>query len=44
MKALRAVGLGFDRIADTLNAEGVELRTGKRWWGRTVNNILSAQV
>jgi hypothetical protein len=43
MKALRAEGMGFDRIAEELNAEGLKPRTGERWWGKTVNNILSAQ-
>jgi DNA invertase Pin-like site-specific DNA recombinase len=43
MTALRAEGLGFDRIAETLNAEGLKPRTGERWWGRTINNILTAQ-
>jgi DNA invertase Pin-like site-specific DNA recombinase len=42
MRALRASGLGYDRIAEALNAEGLKPRTGVRWWGRTVNNILSA--
>lgn len=39
-KALQAEGLGFDRIAERLNAEDIKPRTGARWWGRTVNNIL----
>jgi hypothetical protein len=39
--ALRA--WAFDRIAEMLNAEGLMPRTGARWWGKTVNNILSAQ-
>ena len=43
MKALRAKGMGFDRIAEKLNAEGIPLRTGQRWWGKTINGILSAQ-
>jgi hypothetical protein len=43
MTALRAVGLGYDRIAAALNAEGLKPRTGAQWWGRTINNILSAQ-
>ena len=43
MKALRAEGLGFDRIADKLNADGIPLRVGKKWWGKTINGILSAQ-
>lgn len=43
MKALRSEGKGFDRIADEMNAEGLKPRTGERWWGRTVNNILEAQ-
>ena len=42
MKDLRAEGLGFARIAARLNAEGVKPRQGARWWGCTVNNILSA--
>ncbi len=42
MKALRASGMGFDRIAATLNAEGVKPRRGERWWGLTVNKILTA--
>lgn len=44
MKVLRATGLGYDRIAKALNAEGFKRRTGERWWGKTVNNILSAQA
>jgi len=44
MQALRARGLGYDRIAETLNAEGLKPRTGARWWGRTINNILAAQT
>jgi len=41
MKALRAEGKGYDRIADSLNAEGVPTRTGRRWHGIVVNRILS---
>jgi hypothetical protein len=41
MRALRAAGLGYDRVADALNAEGPKPRTGGRWWGKTMNNILS---
>jgi hypothetical protein len=41
MQDLRAEGLGFDRVAEQLNVEGLKPRTGERWWGRTVNNILS---
>jgi DNA invertase Pin-like site-specific DNA recombinase len=43
MKALRATKMGFDRIAEALNADGLKPRTGERWWGRTVNNILSSK-
>ena len=42
MKALRDSGLGFDRVAAALNAVGVKPRTGARWWGKTVNKILTA--
>lgn len=43
MKALRASGMGFDRIAAALNEEGIRPRRGERWWGLTVNKILKAQ-
>lgn len=42
-KALRAAGMGFDRIAGAPNAEGVKPRSGERWWGKTVNKILVAR-
>ena len=43
MKALRGDGLGFDRIAAQMNAEGIETRTRGRWHGVVVNRILGAQ-
>jgi DNA invertase Pin-like site-specific DNA recombinase len=43
MKALRAEGLAFDRIAERLNLEGVPTRTGKRWHGIVINRILAGQ-
>ena len=43
MRELRDAGMGFDRIAEALNAEGPKPRIGQRWWGKTINNILSAQ-
>ena len=45
MKALRAEGLGFDRIAATLNADGVATRTtGKAWHGVVINRILTGKA
>lgn len=44
MRALRAEGLGFDRIAERLHTEGVRPRRGKQWWGLTVNKILKARA
>jgi hypothetical protein len=41
MKKLRAEGLGFDKIAERLNTEGVPTRTGKRWHGVVINRILT---
>lgn len=42
MKELRASGLAYDRIAATLNGEGIPTRTaGKRWHGFAVNQILN---
>ena len=40
MKALRAEGLAFDKIAERLNSEGLPTRTGKRWHGVVVSRIL----
>lgn len=42
MKALRAEGLGFDRIAARLNSEGLSARSGGKWHGLVVNRILAA--
>jgi DNA invertase Pin-like site-specific DNA recombinase len=43
MKALRASGLGFDRIAAKLNEEGVQTRTGKPWHGVVINRIMTGK-
>jgi len=41
---LRKSGMGFDRIAATLNNEGAPTRRrGSRWQGMTVNQILKAR-
>jgi DNA invertase Pin-like site-specific DNA recombinase len=44
MKALRATGMGFDRIAAQLNGEGVKPRAGERWHGLVVNRILTGKA
>jgi DNA invertase Pin-like site-specific DNA recombinase len=41
MKELRTAGMGFDRIAAALNADGIKPRRGTKWWGLSVNNVLS---
>jgi DNA invertase Pin-like site-specific DNA recombinase len=41
--ALRKEGLGFDRIAAQLNADGIPTRTGRPWHGFVVNRILTGQ-
>ncbi len=43
MVQLRAQGAGFDRIANHLNTEGAQSRSGKPWHGRVVNRILKAE-
>lgn len=43
MEALRASGMGFDRIAAQLNADGLQTRTGARWHGLVVNRILTGK-
>jgi DNA invertase Pin-like site-specific DNA recombinase len=40
MKALRAQGMAVDTIAAKLNTEGLKSRSGKLWYGATVNKIL----
>jgi DNA invertase Pin-like site-specific DNA recombinase len=44
MAALRASGMAFQPIAEQLNAEGLKPRRGAKWYGKTVDNILAAQV
>lgn len=41
IRALRDSGLGFDRIAQQLNCDGIKPRLGERWHGVVVNRILS---
>lgn len=41
MEALRASGLGFDKIAAQLNAESLPTRSRGRWHGIMVNRILT---
>ena len=43
LKALRAEGLGFDRIAVRMNEQGIPTRTGKLWHGLVVNRILTGK-
>jgi site-specific DNA recombinase len=43
MAALRASGMGFDRIAAQLNSEGLQTRMEKRWHGLVINRILTGK-
>jgi DNA invertase Pin-like site-specific DNA recombinase len=43
LKALRAEGLGFDRIAARMNEERIPTRTGRPWHGVVVNRILTGK-
>jgi hypothetical protein len=43
MNELMASGLGFDRVATQLNAEGLKTRTGARCHGLAVNRILTGK-
>lgn len=40
LRKLRSSGLGFDKIAAQMNADGVKPRSGARWHGQSVNKIL----
>lgn len=42
-QALRAEGLGYDRIAVRLNEERVPTRTGRPWHGVVINRILTGK-
>jgi hypothetical protein len=44
MKALRADGVAYDRIAAQLNAEGIRPRRGAKWHPFSVSKILKAQT
>ena len=43
IKALRAEGLGYDRLAARLNDAHIPTRTGRPWHGVVVNRILTGQ-
>lgn len=38
--SLRETGMAVDTIAETLNAEGLKSKTGGRWYGSSVRNVL----
>ena len=38
--SLRSAGTAMDTIADTLNSEGLKPRSGQRWYGSSVRNVL----
>jgi DNA invertase Pin-like site-specific DNA recombinase len=44
MLGLRGQGLTFDKIAATLNGEGIKTRSGGQWFGATVSKILKASA
>jgi hypothetical protein len=37
---LRGAGMAVDTIADTLNNEGLLSKTGGRWYGSSVRNVI----
>jgi DNA invertase Pin-like site-specific DNA recombinase len=41
---LRRAGTAMDTIADTLNTEGVKSRSGGKWYGSAVRNILMREA
>ncbi len=44
MKALRAEGYGYDKIATILNGEGAKPRASNRWHGVVINRILNGGI
>lgn len=43
MQRLRTSGMGFDKIAAQLNADGIAPRRGQRWHGLQVNRVLTGK-
>ena len=41
MKLLRSRGYSYFMISDKLNDKGVKTKTNKRWYGKSVSNVLS---
>jgi hypothetical protein len=41
MKALREEGLSFEAIAEVLNQENLQSRSGKAWQPRSLHRILT---
>ena len=41
MKLLRSRGYSYFMISDKLNDKGVKTKTHKRWYGKSVSNVLS---
>lgn len=42
--SLRGAGMAVDRIAETLNAEGLLSKTGGKWYGSSVRNVLQREI
>jgi len=38
--ALRGAGMAVDTIAETLNSEGLKSKTGGKWYGSSVRNVI----
>jgi DNA invertase Pin-like site-specific DNA recombinase len=38
--SLRGAGMAVDKIAETLNSEGFKSKTGGRWYGSSVRNVI----
>jgi DNA invertase Pin-like site-specific DNA recombinase len=38
--SLRSAGMAVDKIAEALNVEGLKSKTGGRWYGSSVRNVL----
>jgi hypothetical protein len=43
MKALRMANISYDKIAATLDLEGLKPRTGARWYAGVLRRVLAAQ-
>jgi hypothetical protein len=44
LDTLRTSGMAYDKIAETLNSEGLKPRSGERWYAGVVHRLMKAKA